>query len=86
MPIEISKLYPNKKDEIIFDYFRILYERKMSLFLFAAIAIRPNIAFATFCFFRFYQKPESQFYEAANQVFYYLFLIQDYFICYEGET
>ena len=48
MPIETSELYPIQKDEIISDSFRMLYQRKVGILLFAAIATRPDIAFAIF--------------------------------------
>lgn len=53
-PIKISELYYIKKNKIIiFDFFKILYQYKIGLFLFAAIATRLNIAFVIFCLSRF---------------------------------
>lgn len=44
-PIEIPKLPPIDKDEIISDSSRTLYQTKVGLLLFVAIATRLNIAF-----------------------------------------
>lgn len=84
--IEIPKLYPIRKDKIIFDFFRILYQCKVGLFLYTIITTRPDIAFLVSCFFKFNQRPGSQHHKAKNQVFYYLFLTQNYFICYKREV
>ena len=72
-PIKIPELHPIEKDKIISDSFRTLYQHKVGLLLFAAIATRSNIAFAISRLFRFNPRLKSQHYEAANQVFYYLF-------------
>lgn len=75
MLMKISELYHIIKDKIVSDSFKTLYQCKVGLFLFAAIATRPNIAFAIFRFSRFNQWPGPQYYKAINQVFHYLFLI-----------
>ena len=85
-PIEISELYYVEKDKIVSDSSKTLYQCKVGSLLFAAIATRPDIAFAVFRLSRFNQWPGPEHHEAANRVFYYLFSTQDHCICYEGET
>ena len=85
-PMEISELYPIENDEIVSDSSRTLYQRKVGSLLFAAIATRPDIAFAVSRLSRFNQRPGPQHHEAANRVFYYLFSTQDYCIRYGGEA
>ncbi len=77
--MEVTELFPGNKDKIIFNSFRILYQRKVSSLLFAAIATWPDIAFAVSRLSRFNQRPGKQHHEAANRVFHYLFRTQDYF-------
>ena len=85
-PMETSELYPIEKDEIVSDSSRMLYQRKVGSLLFAAIATRPDIAFAISRLSRFNQQPGPQHYEVADRVFYYLFSTQDYCIHYGGEA
>ena len=85
-PIEIPKLLSIDKDEIVSDSFRILYQQKVGLLLFAAIAIRPDIAFAVSYLCRFNQRPGHKHHKAADRVFHYLFSTQDYCIRYGGDV
>ena len=85
-PIEIPKLLPPDKDEIVSDSFRTLYQQKVGSLLFAAIATRPDIAFAVSRLSRFNQRPGHKHHEAADRVFHYLFSTQDYCIRYGGDV
>lgn len=62
------------------------YQCKVGSILLVTIAIRLDIAFAVFLFSKFNQRPGCQYFKATNQVFYYLFLTQDYCIRYWGKT
>ena len=53
--MKTSELYTIEKDELVSDLSRMLYQCKVCLLLFAAIATRPNIAFAISCLSRFNQ-------------------------------
>ena len=85
-PIKIPKLLPPDKDEIVSDSFKTLYQQKVSSLLFAAIATRPDIAFAISRLSRFNQRPGHKHHEAADRVFHYLFSTQDYCIRYGGDV
>lgn len=73
---------PNNKN--IIDVLQIIYQQKVELFIFAVIAIWLNIAFAVLLFlqFKFNQQQEKQYHKAIDQMFDYLFQVQDYYICY----
>lgn len=60
----------------------MLYQCKIGLFLFAIIATKLDIIFAISYLSKFNQQQEPQYHKAANQVFYYLFLMQNYYIHY----
>lgn len=46
--MEILELYHIKTNKIVPDFSETLYQYKVGLFLFPAIAIKPDIAFAVF--------------------------------------
>ena len=85
-PMEILELLAAPDNEDITDASRTLYQRKVGSLLFAAIATRPDIAFAVSRLSRFNQRPGKQHHEAADRVFHYLFRTQDYCICYGGDA
>lgn len=85
-PMDIAELLPLPDDEEVSDTSRTLYQQKVGSFLFAAIATRPDIAFAVSRLSRFNQRPGRRHHEAADRVFYYLFRTQDYCIRYGGES
>ncbi len=84
--IEILELLAVPDNEDITDASRTLYQRKVGLLLFAVIATRPDIAFAVSRFLRFNQRSGKRHHEAADQVFHYLFQMQDYCIRYRGDA
>lgn len=84
--MDTTELLPLPEDEEVTDASRTLYQRKVGSLLFAAIALRPDIAFAVSRLSRFNQRPGKQHHNAAHRVFQYLFRTQDYCICYGGET
>ena len=81
-PMEILELLAVPDNEDITDASRTLYQQKVGSLLFAAIATRPDIAFAVSRLSRFNQRPGKRHHEAADRVFHYLFQTQDYCICY----
>ncbi len=85
-PMEILELLaiPDNKD--ITDASRTLYQRKVGSLLFAAIATRPDIAFAVSQLSRFNQRPGKRHHEVADRVFHYLFQTQDYCTRYWGDS
>ncbi len=85
-PMEILELLSVPDNEDITDASRTLYQRKVRSLIFAAIATRPDIAFAVSRFLRFNQRPGKGHHEAADQVFHHLFQSQDYCICYWGDA
>ena len=80
--MEILKLLAAPNNEDITDASWTLYQRKVGLFFFAAIATWPDIAFAVLRLLRFNQRPRKKYHKAADQVFHYLSWMQDYCICY----
>lgn len=85
MPIDIAKLLPFSDKEAVFDASRTLYQQKVGLFLFAAIATRSNIAFAVSMPSWLNWQLGKIHHEVANQVFYYILGTQNYCIYYRGE-
>lgn len=87
-PMDFVELLPLSEDEDgqVSDASKTLYQRKVGSLLFAAIATRPNIAFAVSRLSRFNQRPGNRHHEAADRVLHYLFQTQDYCIRYEGEA
>ena len=85
-PIEIPELLPIDKDEIVSDSSRTLYQQKIGSLLFAAIATRPDIAFAVLRLSRFNQRLGHKHHKAADRVFHYLFATQDHCIRYGGDV
>ncbi len=65
---------------------RTLYQQKVGLLLFAAIATWSDIAFAVSRFLQFNQRQRKRHNEAADREFHYLFQTQDYCICYRGDA
>lgn len=82
--MNIAELLPLSEDEEVSNKSRTLYQQKVGSFLFAAIATRPDIAFAVSKLSQFNQQPGRKHHKAADWVFHYLFWTQDYCICYEG--
>ena len=68
-PMEIRELLAAHEDEETTDSSRTLYQRKVGSLLFAAIATRPDIAFAVSRLSRFNQRPGKRHHEAADRVF-----------------
>ena len=85
-PIEILELLAAPDNENIMNESQTMYQQKVGLLLFAAIATQPDIVFAVLRLLQFDQQPEKQNNKAANQVFHYLFQTQDYCICYERDV
>ena len=85
-PMDTAELLPLSDKEKVSDASRTLYQRKVDSLLFAAIATRPDIAFAVFRLSQFNQRLGKTHHKAADRVFPYLFWTQDYCICYRGET
>ena len=85
-PMEILELLAVPDNEDITDASQTLYQRKVGSLLFAAIATRPDIAFAVSRLSRFNQRPGKQHHKAADRVFHYLFQTQDYCIRYWGDS
>ena len=86
MPIDIIELLPFSEKEEVFDISKTFYQQNVGSLLFAAIATRLDIAFAVSKLSRFNQRPGKIYFEAADRVFYYFLEMQDYYICYGGET
>ena len=84
--MEIFELLAVPDNEDITDASRTLYQQKVGSLLFAAIATRPDIAFAVSRLSRFNQRPGKRHHEAADRVFHYLFQTQDYCIRYWGDS
>jgi hypothetical protein len=61
------------------------YQRKIGLLLFAAIFIRPNIAFAISQLARFLNNPSLAYYKAADRAFMYLYNIRQLFLRFSGQ-
>ena len=77
-PMDTVELLPLSDDEEVSDASRTLYQQKVGSLLFAAIATRPDIAFAVSRLSRFNQRPGKRHHKAADRVFHYLFRTQDY--------
>jgi hypothetical protein len=60
------------------------YQRKIGLLLFAAIFIRPNIAFAILRLTRVLNNPSSAYYKAADRALMYLYNIRQLFLRFGG--
>ena len=65
-PMEILKLLAALNNKDITDASQTLYQQKVGLLFFVAIATRPDIAFAISRFLRFNQWPEKQHHKAAD--------------------
>lgn len=85
-PMETTELLPIPADAVISSESRTSYQRKIGSLLFAAIATRPDIAFAVSRLSRFNQQPGPQHHKAADRVFHYLYRTQDYCIRYGGDA
>ncbi len=86
MPMEILELLAVPENEDITDASQTLYQQKVGLLLFPAIATRPDRAFAVSRLSRFNPRPGIRHHEAADRVFHYLFQTQDYCIRYGGDV
>ena len=71
--MEILELLAVSNNNDITDALQTLYQQKVRSLFFAAIATKPDIAFAFSRFLRFNQRPGKRHHEAADRVFYYLF-------------
>ncbi len=80
--MEILELLNVPDNEDITDGSQTLYQRNVGSLLFAAIATRPDIAFAVSQLSQFNQRPRKRHHKAADRVFHYLFQKQDYCIRY----
>ncbi len=80
--MEILELLAVSDSEDITDVSQTLYQQKIGSLLFAAIAIRPDIAFAVSQLLRFNQYPGKRPHEVADRLFHYLFQTQGYCIRY----
>ena len=86
-PLESVELLPISEGENQpTDDSRMLYQQKIRFLLYAAIATRPDIAFAVSRLSRFNIQPEMRHHAAADRVFHYLARTQDYCIRYEREA
>ncbi len=85
-PMEILEIIAVPDNEDITDTSRTLYQRKVGSLLFAAIANRPEIAFAVSRLLRFNQRPGKRHHEAADRVFHYFIQTQNYCIRYGGDS
>ncbi len=85
-PVEIFDLLDVPDNEDITDASQTLYQRKVRSLLFAAVATRPDIAFAVPRLLRFNQRPRKRHHKAADRVFHYLFQKKDYCIRYWGNA
>jgi hypothetical protein len=61
------------------------YQRKIGLLLFAAISIRPNIAFAILRLAKFLNNSSLAYYKAADRAFMYLYNIRQLFLRFGGQ-
>ncbi len=84
--MEILEFLAVPDNEDITDASRTLYQQKVRSLFFAAIATRPDIAFAVSWLLRLNQRPWKQHHKAEDQVFHYLFQTQDYCIHYLREA
>lgn len=87
-PMDVVELKPSPEedDKDVSDSSRILYQQKVGSPLYAAIATRPDFAFAVSRFLRFNQQPGKKHHEAADRVFQCLYRTQDHCIRYGGEA
>jgi hypothetical protein len=73
-PISSNELLPNQKHALPAKIQN--YQRKIGLLLFAAIFIRPNIAFITSRLAKFLNNPSLAYYKAADRALIYLYNIR----------
>jgi hypothetical protein len=81
-PISSNELLPNQKHASPAKIQN--YQRKIGLLLFAAIFIRPNIAFAISRLAKFLNNPSLAHYKAADRAFMYLYNIRQLFLRFGG--
>jgi hypothetical protein len=81
--ISSDKLLSNQKHASLAEIQK--YQRKIGSLLFAAIFIRPNIAFAISRLVRVLNNPSSIHYKAANRVLMYLYNIYQLFLRFGGQ-
>jgi len=72
-PVAEEVLMPLTPEEEVDDTSRTLYQRKIGSLLFAGIATRPDIAFATAKLSQFNQRPGKVHHEAADRVIRYVY-------------
>jgi hypothetical protein len=82
-PISSNELLPNQKHASSAKIQN--YQRKIGLLLFAAIFIRPNIAFAILRLAKFLNNPSLIYYKIANRALMYLYNIRQLFLRFGGQ-
>jgi hypothetical protein len=79
-----NELLPNQKHASPAEIQK--YQRKIGSLLFAAISIRPNIAFAISRLAKILNNPSSTHHKAANRVLMYLYNIRQLFLRFSGQN
>jgi hypothetical protein len=82
MPISSNELLPNQKHASPAEIQN--YQRKIGLLLFAAIFIRPNIAFAILWLIKFLNNSSLAHHKAANRALMYLYNTRQLFLHFGG--
>jgi hypothetical protein len=82
-PMSSNKLLPNQKHASPAKIQN--YQRKIGLLLFAAIFIRPNIAFAISRLAKFLNNFSSAYHKAADRALMYLYIIRQLFLRFGGQ-
>jgi hypothetical protein len=77
-----NELLPNQKHALLAKIQN--YQRKIGLLLFAAIFIRPNIAFVISRLARFLNNPNLAYHKAANRALMYLYNTRQLFLHFGG--
>jgi hypothetical protein len=81
-PMSSNELLPNQKHALLAKIQN--YQRKIGLLLFAAIFIRPDIAFAILRLAKFLNNFNSAHHKAANRALMYLYNIRQLFLRFGG--
>jgi hypothetical protein len=81
-PMSSNELLPNQKHALLAEIQN--YQRKIGLLLFAAIFIRPDIAFAISRLARFLNNPSLVYYKAADRALIYLYNTRQLFLRFGG--
>jgi hypothetical protein len=82
-PMSSNELLPNQKHALPAKIQN--YQRKIGLLLFAAIFIRPDIAFAILRLARFLNNPSSAYHKTADRALMYLYNIRQLFLRFGGQ-